>query len=211
MEPSDTRFSPDTSADARLREMARRVTEHVPSANPPGDTARAAVALIVRPGPRDIELLLIKRTVFPGDPWSGHMALPGGRQEPHDTDALATAVRETEEEVSIDLRTDGTLLGALDPTLPMSGAFRLVVSPFAFSVPPSTTAIPNHEAELALWVPINKLHHPAATVEHIHRLPDGSTRRFPAFGYGDYTIWGLTHRILSHFFEVAFAPGPNAR
>ena len=41
---------------------------------------RAAVALILRdPGDASLEFLLIKRADYEGDPWSGHVALPGGR------------------------------------------------------------------------------------------------------------------------------------
>ena len=41
---------------------------------------RAAVALVLRPGDAgELELLLIKRADYEGDPWSGHVALPGGR------------------------------------------------------------------------------------------------------------------------------------
>ncbi|HEY9478577.1 MAG TPA: hypothetical protein VIP79_00745, partial [Gemmatimonadaceae bacterium] len=44
---------------------------------------RAAVALILRVGEaNEPELLMIKRAVYEGDPWSGHIALPGGRREP---------------------------------------------------------------------------------------------------------------------------------
>eukprot|EP00871_Galdieria_phlegrea_P002084 jgi/Galph1/2877/GphlegSOOS_G1502.1 len=49
-----------------------------------------------------LQILYIKRSLQHNDPWSGHVAFPGGRQEPGETD-LQTAIRETKEEIGIDL------------------------------------------------------------------------------------------------------------
>ena len=51
----------------------------------------------------DPEVLFIKRSARQGDRWSGHVALPGGRRDPTDKDDVAAAVRETREEVGLDL------------------------------------------------------------------------------------------------------------
>ena len=61
----------------------------------------AAVALICAPDPDAI--LIIKRAERLGDPWSGQMGLPGGRASVTDSDLMATAIRETQEEVGIEL------------------------------------------------------------------------------------------------------------
>ena len=58
-------------------------------------SARAAVAIVVRPRVDEDEILLIRRSQRADDPWSGHMAFPGGRSEPSDADLCATAIRET--------------------------------------------------------------------------------------------------------------------
>ena len=73
--------------------------EPLPSEVAP-EAREAAVALVLRDR-GGLEVLLIKRAEIDGDPWSGHMALPGGRRDPDDTDLLATAIRETEEETGI--------------------------------------------------------------------------------------------------------------
>ena len=75
---------------------------------------RAAVAAVLRPGSNGPEVLLIRRAEHPNDPWSGHMAFPGGREDPCDADLFGTAVRETLEEVALDLTTNAALLGTLD-------------------------------------------------------------------------------------------------
>ena len=73
----------------------------------------AAVALVLREHASDLELLFIQRAKHPKDPWSGHMAFPGGRMDPGDPDGKGAARRETLEELALDLERDGELLGRL--------------------------------------------------------------------------------------------------
>lgn len=158
---------------------------------------------MLRPAPTDLDLLLIKRAERAGDPWSGHMALPGGRREPRDADARATAMRETLEEVGIDLAARGAPLGSLDDLVPGSGAPQIVVAPFVFGAPPATVATPNAEVDAAVWIPLRELSHPDAATEYLLETVTGDPRRFPAIGTRGYVIWGLTHRILDDFLSLA--------
>ena len=64
---------------------------------------QAAVAAILRESEGKLELLLIRRSSRASDPWSGQMALPGGRRDPSDPSLRQTAIRETLEEVGLDL------------------------------------------------------------------------------------------------------------
>lgn len=169
-------------------------------------TPRASVALVLRPAPADLELLLIKRAERAGDPWSGHMALPGGRSDPADADAERTAVRETLEEVGIDLAACGAGLGSLDDLVPRGGAPQIVVSPFVFGAPAAAVATPNHEVDAAVWIPLRELAHPDAATEFLLETVTGTAsppRRFPAIGTRGYVIWGMTHRILDDFLALA--------
>src|SRR5688572_18573814 len=73
----------------------------------------AAVSLLLVPAADGVEVLMIRRASREGDPWSQHMALPGGFRSPSDADLFATALRETREEVAVDLATDTEALGVL--------------------------------------------------------------------------------------------------
>lgn len=172
-------------------------------AAPDARAARASVALLLRPAGGGLELLLIRRAEREGDPWSGHMALPGGRAQAEDADAAATAVREAREEVGIDAARHGRLLGALDDVAPRSTRIpSVVVSPFVFAVPAGARATTNHEVETAVWVPVHELLSPGAATEYLHELADGNTLSFPAFDARGYVVWGLTHRVLTGFLEL---------
>jgi len=149
-------------------------------------------------------VLLIRRSEQEADPWSGHVALPGGRRAANDHDLLTTAQRETEEETGIPLARVGTLLGRLDELAPRNPVLPpLVISPFVLAVPPDTEAVPDHrEVMAAVWAPVAALRERDAISEITIELSGGS-RNFPAIVYGEYVIWGLTHRILEQFLELA--------
>jgi 8-oxo-dGTP pyrophosphatase MutT (NUDIX family) len=167
---------------------------------------RAAVALVLRGGP-DLDLLLIKRAVSERDPWSGHMAFPGGRLDPSDASLLDTAVRETREETGILLDPAGRLLGSLDPVSPSTRRLPpLVIAPFVFGAEAGVEAVPEPlEVERTLWVPLAELRDPA--VRRVVPIPmPGGEIPFPAFVLGEHVIWGLTYRILDRFLQVVAEP-----
>ncbi|UCF18351.1 MAG: CoA pyrophosphatase [Gemmatimonadota bacterium] len=155
----------------------------------------AAVALLLRPAGSGLEFLAIKRSECEKDPWSGHMALPGGRRDLDDEDLWQTAVRETIEEVDVDLSKVGRLLGRLDDVAPRSRHIpAIVVTPFVVAVRESVDARTSSEVEMAVWLPLD------VVVSEEHRgtlrldvLPD---REFPTIEYGGHVIWGLTLNIL---------------
>lgn len=195
--------------DARLVALLRAFEQRPAAAVPRRAQDReAAVALVLRPR-EELEVLLIKRAERADDPWSGHMALPGGRRAPDDPDLLATAKRETEEETHLPLERVGTFIGRLDDVAP--GNRRLppiVIAPFVLGVPPSTTARPDgREVDATLWVPLSALREPGAVSELLIELGNGESRRFPSLLYQDHVIWGLTHGILTTFLRVAEQAG----
>lgn len=193
--------------DPRIR-LLRLALENRPARAVPrtGDMAEAAVSLILRPE-QDLELLFIKRAEHELDPWSGHMALPGGRRNRTDPDLVATALRETEEETAVAARL-GTVLGSLDEVAPGNPRLpQIVVAPFLVWVPPETPAVPaSHEVDATVWIPLPALREPGAVSELLVEF-EGASRAFPSLVYRDYVIWGLTHRILVQFFDLLESVG----
>ena len=188
----------------KLDEIRRKLGVYQPTRFGDGSMGRAAVAMILRPTESDTEVLFIQRAVRSGDPWSGHMAFPGGRSHPDDSDLIHTAMRETSEEVGIDLRAHGELIGTLDDlrAYTRNRPLDLVISPFVCAL--HTAVDPVHdvaEVQCTVWVPISFLCSPAARGVH-RRSIEGVESEFPAYCYEDYTIWGITHRILERFFEL---------
>ena len=95
------------------------------------DKTRAAVAVVLGPTSEGLQLLFIERAQHPDDPWSGHIAFPGGRIEADDPSPRAAAERETLEEVGLDLSTAEYWgrVDDLDRTYAASGGIWLRLSP----------------------------------------------------------------------------------
>ncbi len=167
---------------------------------PHPDGFLASVALILRPAPLSPELLFIRRAVFEGDPWSGHMAFPGGRKDPADPSLLHTALRETREETALPLDDVGSPLGRLSLVAPRTPHLPpLSVVPFVFTVPESTPArVASPELAETLWVPVSHFYDPKTRTTYRRRL-GGVDLTFPAFDLGERIVWGLTHRIVEDF------------
>lgn len=158
-----------------------------------------AVALILAPGAAGLEALFIRRAVRAGDPWSGHVALPGGRREPTDADRLVTAIRETEEEVGVALSA-ASLLGPLDDLHPAAPRLPpLVIRPFVFGLPERPAARLSDEVAAIEWVALSDL----AARRGRAAIPwGGGTTEVECFRAGGLVIWGLTYRILSGFLPL---------
>ena len=161
---------------------------------PPTDgRRRAAVAAILHDEPPGARVLLMKRIERAGDPWSGHISLPGGGFDARDEDLLATAIRETREELCLEL--DGAhLLGNLPALSPISsGPAGVEVTPFVFATTAALEPRPGPEAQAAFWLPLELA--ASGAIDDVYVYP-GTTREFPGWRYEGHVIWGLTWRIL---------------
>ena len=164
------------------------------------DVRRAAILLVIREREDgEPELLMIKRAEVERDPWSGHIACPGGRWEPHDADLAATAMRETLEETGVDVIRNGRLIGQLDDLSPTTMALPpIVIRPYVAIVRGDVEIVPSEEVALSVWVPLALLiaRHPWGTeIVHVR----GAALSVSAFQHGVYTVWGLTERVLRQF------------
>ena len=169
-----------------------------------GSRRLAAIALVLRPGAigGDPELLMIKRAEAERDPWSGHVACPGGRMEPGDHDLEQTAIRETWEETGVDLARDGRVLGALDDISPRTPVLPpIIVRPFIAVVKPEVELVQSSEVAEAFWVPLTALRERAAWGTALVPVRGYGEREVTVFRHGNYTVWGLTERVLRQFLD----------
>ena len=165
---------------------------------------KAAVAAILREDGAEVRLLLILRAEQPGDPWSGHMGLPGGRVDPGDVSPLAAALRETREELGLDLEALGRPLGRLSEVrthLPLGSVPHSVV-PFVFAIEGDPPLSPNVEVQEALWLPLPFL------LDRGNRSwftweRKGLPLPMPCYRWEGRVLWGLTLKIVDELLEVA--------
>ncbi len=178
-----------------------RLAAREPQAAAPWPEARlAAVAAVLRVT-EEPELLFIKRADVAHDPWSGHVAFPGGRFEPGDASLQDTAIRETLEELALDLHR-GHLLGQLDDIAPRSRALPpIIVRPYVALVAPDVEFQPSREVAAWFWVPLSTLRATQAQVEHEVSV-NGVSARFPAYGVQGHVVWGLTERIVRQLLSL---------
>lgn len=169
---------------------------------PDPDFLQAAVSLVIR-GRDRLELLLIKRARSERDPWSGHMALPGGRRDPDDGSLQDTAERETREETGLDLSRTALRLGRLGEVTPKSVRLpKLTIAPFVYGVPAHAEAlVASREVDAVHWVTLDALRAPATHGDVDIPLPGGA-RTFPCYRVVGEVVWGLTYRILGQFLAL---------
>jgi 8-oxo-dGTP pyrophosphatase MutT (NUDIX family) len=171
---------------------------------------RAAVAAIFRDaGPAGAELFFIRRADREGDPWSGHIAFPGGRRDARDATLLATAIRETREEVGIDLEHAELLARLPDvPAFTRSKRGSLVVTPFVFAARAPVSPVPNHEVQSTLWVPFASLARGEGK-ETFAWTWEGKTLDLPCVRIGPerHVLWGMTYRMLETMLEAIAVTG----
>jgi 8-oxo-dGTP pyrophosphatase MutT (NUDIX family) len=164
---------------------------------------RAAVAVLVRYDGSAPRILLIERAVREGDRWSGQVSLPGGRVDESDADLLATAVRETREEVSVDLGASARLVGRLD-ALQAIGRGKFLpfsVHPFVFVETRPVEPVAGDEVAAIFWLPLEEAARGSIDGEHTYQLgpiPIG----FPCWKWEGRAVWGLTYRILQNLIAV---------
>ena len=150
----------------------------------PHQSFRASVAILIRP---DDHFCMIRRAVNEGDYWSGHMGFPGGRESVEDDSLIDTAIRETKEEIDVELTLNQYCGRLADLEHP-----RLQVSAFIFQVPHGLRCTPE-ESEVAEihWLPLN------AFTDSTDRKTRPATYKgqsydAPVVHVGTADVWGLS-------------------
>ena len=188
-------------AHPAVARLSRALGEHPGREVHPDRAVRyAATAATIRMGGAHPELLLIRRAEVLEDPWSGHVAWPGGRMEPADTDLSATALRETLEETGIDMASHGRVLGTLDDIYPRTPALPpVLVRPYVVAVGGAVEVSPSREVADFTWVPF-----PAILDETNWGTAPIAVRTLgvqqrPVFRYEGFQVWGMTEFMLRQF------------
>jgi len=161
----------------------------------------ASVMLLLKPDSERLDMLFIKRPDNPGDRFSGQMAFPGGKMHVDDADLLETAIRETREEVGIDLMKYGTVIGKLDDTRPSTrSADYIIVTPYVSIITHDVNIITNEEVDEYIWIPLYHLMDESNMRVRVKKIDDRYVNDY-VFGFGKYIIWGMTGRVLKKFID----------
>ena len=187
-----------------LNLIRKRLVAHEPESFSPGsNTRQAAVAVILRDNGPDTEMLFIKRSEKQGDPWSGHMAFPGGHRDPVDTSLKAAAMRETLEEIGLDLN-EADYLGPLDQqqAMPRGRPLSMLIAPHVFELEGDPSFFANYEVAEVVWTPLGPMVtgtcHDTET-----KLMAGKPTIFNGYRLeGGHFVWGLTYRMVKSFFSM---------
>ncbi|MEM0953646.1 MAG: CoA pyrophosphatase [Pseudomonadota bacterium] len=163
---------------------------------------RSAVAMILRDRGDETDLLMIKRAEHEGDPWSGHMAFPGGRMEPEDRHGLDVARRETREEIGHELDAS-TCIGRLSDimTHPQLRRRPMVVSPYLFRLEQDTQFEPNYEVDEVVWIPVSFLME-SDNRDTLTWRRSGAAFTLPCYRYQGREIWGLSLMMLDELLGI---------
>jgi 8-oxo-dGTP pyrophosphatase MutT (NUDIX family) len=177
-------------AHAQIEKLSRRLESFTED-----QEADATVALLLRMVNHDLEALFVKRVDRPTDPWSGQMALPGGKREAKDENLRQTVIRETLEETGIDLLHCCRILGVLKTTTSaVKPEIRVLPVVILLEHQPLIN-LNKKELERFAWIPIRELFNHKGTVKF-------SFGEFPAYVVGNNIIWGMTYRIVENLLHT---------
>ena len=193
------------STESRLARIAEAVRSRPPRyAERDEPYWEAAVALVLREREGRVpELLFINRARREDDPWSGQVALPGGRRDDGEADLAETVLRETREETGVDLSAHGELIGALDELRPRTPVLPpVIVRPYVATLASTPALVFSDEVAGHFWMPLDALFDPA-NLRRTRVLTRGFWMWRDAIHHEGHVIWGLTERIIRTFEEVA--------
>lgn len=164
---------------------------------------RAAVAVVLCEQEGDLSVLLVQRAQRDGDPWSGHMAFPGGRLDASDPGGGGAACREAYEETGLVLK-QADRVGRLHDRVTRAHRqpLPMVVSPFVYALEkmPSDWQL-NYEVDKTVWVPLAYLADHSNREKMTWRVGPVPLK-LPCYHYQGYHIWGLTLLMLDELMRL---------
>ena len=202
--PSSTGYTHSALSDHTIATISRRVSEHEPELLTPTRQLdkRLSPWYCIKPVIR-LTCYLLSGRPCPGDPWSGHMAFPGGHMDDSDLDLVGAAVRETEEEIGLDLR-ESRLVGPLSHqrAAPRGRTIDMLVAPYVFVVDSVPNLTLNHEVDEVVWGSFNDMFDGLNHDIEFRAIADAQV---PFNGYRiehQHFVWGLTYRTLQTLFTA---------
>lgn len=193
-------------------EIAERLSAFSPRVDAGPARMCASVALVLREVDADLDALFIRRAEHDEDPWSGHLAFPGGRLDASDASAQSTAERETLEELGVDLAdpSQARCLGRLDDVLGRAESIR--VSAYVYGVSGDPPLRPNHEVREAFWTPLKHCTDPVRQSEREFSYRDSSMALPTLRLLEDQdapVLWGITYKFMDDFMSAIGRPIPT--
>ena len=162
----------------------------------PKQEANAAVAIMLKPTRQNMKILFVKRIENPRDPWSGQIALPGGRFKGIDGNTLRSVIREVDEEVGLKLSANA-IVGMLDVISP-SNMPELNVVPYVAVLEKEDELKLGEEISYAFWAPVSELQKSSVKVN----IKSGRPKTVKAYRYGGETIWGMTAKLIEKLITI---------
>jgi len=191
-----------------IAEVERHLARNAPWIDAAPARMEAAVAAVLREREGGLELLFIRRAEHEDDPWSGDLAFPGGRVDPDDDGPREAAVRETVEELSLDLG-GARYLGRLSDVMGSTESIR--VSAFVYAIEGDPEFEPNYEIREVFWSPLDDCTDPERQ-EMRDFTYRGRTIRMPSLRLLEDerapVLWGITYKFLDHFMSAIGRPIP---
>ena len=184
------------------------IAQHHPRIKGAPARVKAAVSVIVREHQDQVEFLMMQRAFHENDPWSGQMAFPGGKVEVSDQNPRAAAMRETAEEVGIELSRQD-YVGQLNDLYGFKheGIYVAHISSFVFRAPENCVIKPNYEVADTVWLPFSHLEDPLNF--QILEQPRSGIPDMPAITINpvkQQVLWGLSLRIVLMMYDLLEQP-----
>ncbi len=206
-DPMDAMKRQDPIDASRLRDHLRRVLPSL-TKQLTGITSerRAGVLLIFYPKNGEAHILFTKRSQEVAE-HKGEISFPGGAYDTQDKTILQTALRESREELGLNVN-EFEILGELDDVyVPPT---RFLITPFvAFMNQPPKPKPSLLEISEVLEIPASELLNPSIFREEV-REAAGMKRQLQFYSYGQYVIWGATARILRQFLDLVSTMGSKS-
>ncbi len=190
-----------------MEELERQLAQHRPRKSLLRPLARrSAVALILQQRQQQTHVLMIQRAEREGDPWSGHMAFPGGHLEPVDRHGRDAATRETAEEIGLQLNQDSPCIGRLSDIMARPKMPRpMIVSPYVFRLETDPEFTLNYEVADTVWIPVSHFQMPENR-EQMQWNKRGVKIDLPCYFYEGYRVWGLSLLMIDELMRVFDKP-----